>query len=283
MAIYERDEYSEKHLAGPGFWFGLSWVIATVAAVVVGDALASWIQLLSGPTGFGGVVVAALVGLTVGLCMAVAQAIVLLPYLRTAGALQWIGATMLGRIVRMLVITLLSYTLLANIPTEAHGALFIGVIAVYFGAMALTGGAGGAAIGFAQRFVLEKQVAQPQRWVWINIISSAVVFIAIAATSFSTNEARPPIPDDGIDYFSVGGGSSYASPLDLGLAFDIVTGAVAAAITGFVLIDMLRHPTPQAEWSTRLKDEHERLPKDVTEAQPSPEALLKAQQRRGSE
>jgi hypothetical protein len=210
--------------------------------------------------------------------MAVAQAIVLLPYLRIAGALQWIGATMLGRIVRMLVIAMLSSTLLSVIPTEAPGALFVGVIAVYFGAMALTGGAAGAAIGFAQRFVLEKRVVQAKRWVWINVVSSAVVFIAIAATGFSTSTVRPPIPDDGILNVAVSW-SVYAAPLDLGLAFDIVVGAAAAAITGFVLVDMLRHPTSQAEWATRLKNEHELLSKDVTEAQSSPEVLLEAQRK----
>ena len=201
--------------------------------------------MLIKPTRLGGVVRGALVGLVIGVCTGVAQAVVLLRYLKPAGALQWIGATIAGRIARMLVITVLSYTVLANIPTEAHGALFIGIIAIYFAAMALIGGAGGAATGYAQRFVLEKRVAHAQPGVWINAISSAVVFIAIAAISFSTNLVRPPVPDDGIYYAAAGG--SDASPLDLGLAFDVVTSAVAAAITGLVLIDMLRHPTPKAE------------------------------------
>jgi len=280
MAIYERDEYTETHLAGPGFRFGLSWVIAAVVALIVSDVLSGWIDLLIKPTGLGGVVGVALVGLVIGVCTGVAQAVVLLRYLKPAGALQWIGATIAGRIARMLVVTVLSYTVLANIPTEAHGALFVGIIAIYFAAMALIGGAGGAATGYAQRFVLEQRVAHAQRWVWINALSSAVVFIAIAAISFSTNLVRLPIPDDGIYYAAVGW-SSYASPLDLGLAFDVVTSAVAAAITGLVLMDMLRHPTPQAEWSTRLKDEHEHLSKVAIDAQPSPEVLLEAQRKEG--
>ncbi len=281
MAVYERDEYTETHLAGPGFRFGLSWVIAAVVALVVSDVLSGWIDLLIKPTALGGVVVVALVGLVIGVCTGVAQAVVLQRYLKPAGALQWIGATIAGRIARMLVITVLSYTVLANIPTEAHGALFIGIIAIYFAAMALIGGAGGAATGYAQRFVLEKRVAHAQRWVWINTVASAVVFIAIAATSFSTNLVRSPIPEDGIYYAAVGW-SSYASPLDLGLAFDVVTSAVAAAITGLVLIDMLRHPTPQADWSVGVKGGHEHLPEEITEAQPSPEVLLEARRREGT-
>jgi hypothetical protein len=227
-----------------------------------------------------------LAGLVIGLCTAVAQAVVLLPYFKKSGALQWVGVSMLGRIARTLLITLLSYTLLANLPTEAPGALFIGVIAAYVGAMMLTGGAAGAVIGYAQRFILEKRVARAQRWVWINVISSAVVFAAIAATSLSTSVVRPPVPDDGISdnicYACLNHGVIYASPIEHGLLFDIITGAVAAAITSLVLIDMLRHPTPQAEWSIRLKADHEHLPKDAIESQPSPEALLEAQ-RRGAE
>src|SRR5881392_322213 len=112
MAVYSRDEYAERHRAGPGFWLWLAWVVATVIGSVVGSALAEFVFGWKLEGIFSLIDVQALGGLALGLCVGTAQALVLGRYLRFKGALEWIGATALGRIARVLLISVLTSLLL---------------------------------------------------------------------------------------------------------------------------------------------------------------------------
>lgn len=274
MALYQRDEYAEKHSMGPGWWFGLRWIVATVLGSMIGRALGDGLSRLELDGIFGILVLSILVGVAAGLCVGVAQALVLYRYLASEGALGWIGATILGRVVRVVLVTLLSWILLSAIPNTAPGVLFLAILLAYFVMMAIIGAVAGAAVGYFQRFVLERRVAHAHRWVWVNIGASVLTFIALASLNYVS------VQTDALHYGSRVASTITVYPeLSTDLAFHVLNDIVVGAITGYVMIDMLRHPTSQAEWTVDLKEEQNPLVEDDGETQPSPEALL--EQRRG--
>ncbi len=247
MALYARDEYSEKHRTGPGWGFGLAWIIATVAGAVSGRALADWLPLSRLDGQFGDLAAQVLISVAIGLCIGVAQAVVLVRYLKVVGALQWVGATILGWIARVLLISLLSGILLnAILDTDVKGLLFV----LYMAVMGAIGVGAGVGTGFVQRYVLDKRVAYAARWIWANIAASVLTFIAIAVDP------------------------------EFGPELSILLDIAGAAITGYVLVDMLRHPTTRAEWSLQLKEKQDHISTQATESQLSPEVILE-QQRKG--
>lgn len=274
MAIYQRDEYAEKHSTGPGWRFWLGWITATLIGSVISRALADWISLFHLAEGFGDIIEQVLTGLALGLGVGVAQAIVLLPNLKFVGAIQWIGATTVGRLARLLLVSALSGILLNSIPQSAYVDQFFAIVVLYFVIMAALGVVAGAALGFVQRLVLERRVANAYRWIWATIGTSMLTFIAFAVVNYSSIAGPYRLNMGG---GRLGGGPwivNYGSALDVGPTFDILNDIVVAAILGYVLIDMLRHPTTRAEWSVDLREKRKSRSKPAVETQLSPEAML---------
>jgi len=278
MALYAQDEYAERNLAGPGWRFVLCWVLATVVGSEAGRVAADRLSQL--PLGVAAKLpdLQILGGIAIGLCIVLAQALVLLRYLKWRGALAWIGATVLGRTIRMLVISFLLEVLFSRTPSQACGAEFLVVIISYFAVMMIVGAAAGAAVGIPQRFVLERRVAHARWWVWANVAASVVTFIAIASILYSSIvEVLMKFRDDGSDISMWY--SPYSSPLTLDVTFSVLNDIFVGVVTGYVLMNILRHPTTRAEWSVKLRDKRQRLPKRFAETQPSSEALLEQERK----
>lgn len=251
MALYQRDEYTEKHKRGPGFGFLLSWVAANIAGNITGTAIARPIFVWQ-PEGFLSFVDSESVGaLCLGLFVGVAQALVLLSYLKLAGGVQWVLATALGRIVRVILISALTTGLIALFP----GSISFEVPAVLCGYLlvhAFIGACAGAATGYVQRFVLANRVAFSQWWVWVNAGTSAYIMVITAINTGSYNV-----------FSRIADGTFYL----------FLTSAIPSLFTGYVLLDLLRHPTSKAEWTIHRRKERT-LPPTYLEPQKSPDGFL---------
>jgi hypothetical protein len=277
MDLLEQDEYAEKHQIGPGFRFGVAWVVASVVCLEIGRSVPDWAANLPISWMPAIRVVQDLEWLWISLFSGLAQTIVLWSYFRWRGALEWLGATLFGHVLRVIAISVLSEVLFKVIPDEISGEYYLWVIALYFSVMVVIGVAGGAMIGLAQRRVLERRVANATRWVWAHVGASALTAIAVATIDLRTTFERyvPVRVLPGVDYFSAGG--RYYQPFTIGPAFNILNDFVVSAILAYVLVNLMRHPTPRAEWSVSLRERRTRVPRSMTDSQPSPEVMLERQ------
>jgi hypothetical protein len=241
MAVYQRDDYAEKYRRGPGCAIGLAWVAATVLGSVVGSMIAGLEIAHPALTGLDGAFWATVIGLTIGTSVGTAQALVLLPYLKLKGFLQWLAATIAGRVLRSVLIVVLVNTLFGagDVPLFLHPILLL-----------LIGALAGVVTGYMQKVVLEHRVAYAQWWVFANAAVSALTTVLVW----------------------------YVNPPQGYLPIVIINALLLGVVTGYVLMDLLRHPTSRAEWTLPWRTPPS-PPEREPEAQPSPEVLLEQTRR----
>jgi len=272
VAVYRRDEYAEKHTLGPGCGFLLCWVAATMIGQVIGAALALPIFEWK-PEGILSLLdVEATGGLCIGVFVGIAQALVLLPYLKLAGGLEWVVATALGRVVRVLLISMLSSGLLLSVPGTINATASI-AFCLYLSALVFIGACAGAAIGYAQRFVLRRKVAYPHWWVWINVVVSVYISVGIDLHLF---ENFADLWAEGLRYWSWISWESQHLQFTRDLLYKVLSSGIPALLTGYVLKNLLHQPASGAKWSLRRRNERRQL-RVESDIQISPEAMLEQQ------
>jgi hypothetical protein len=243
--VYERDEYAEAHRPGPRLGFWLAWVAATIFATVIARVLVTTIIDPTSNIGSSPVVYAAIGGAAVGALAGLCQGLLLLPYIKRSGTIGWVGATIIGRSVRAVSLSTVGLTLLdaslelgSNtnlLEAEQAWVSFCGywLVSIVVGAVA------GIPTGFAQSLVLKNQVMWSSRWILATMLASALVYSPVmdffeGGTYRALSNAFPWIEQDVYRSMIVG----------------IVTGLIEGVVTGMVLIDLLKHPTGQADWLT---------------------------------
>jgi hypothetical protein len=255
MAVYRQDEYAEQYRRGPGCWLGLLWLCATVAGSIAGALLSDPLLtsvLSESSLSVSLIITVAWSGLIFGITVGGAQSLVLIRYFKLRGALEWILATTLGRTVRSLLILILS------VLVFSMGSIWT---CVYIGLMAIVGLIAGLATGVAQRYVLERRVAQAHWWVLANVAAS---ILTVTAGEFLA----------GLLVVVIAGQYQITTLSQASLWIGISTGLITGTLTGYALIDLMRHPTSRAEWSLGWKRKEPPLPRFDSDVQPSPEAIL---------
>lgn len=279
MALYQRDSYSEQHKQGPGFGFVLTWIAANLAAVLTSSPLIDLVSnmQISGPLAY--IVPQSIGGFIVGLLLGIAQAVVLFPYLKRSGSILWIGATIAGRIFRALILTS-GFTLLAAIfplAVSSDTPLFC----VPFSFVFLFGAFAGAVTSYLQARLLKRYVAHSAWWLGVNSLLAASVSLFVGIFGGSTFYF-PAAPSRSFDNLIVHTEATFSPTSIISYAMSLlITVAVTAAFTGYVLLDLIRHPTSKATWSLPTRKERTPAP-TITETQPSPEAILAQQKQQKS-
>ncbi|HKP51456.1 MAG TPA: hypothetical protein VJ183_02270 [Chloroflexia bacterium] len=252
MYEIERDAYAES---GPGCLYqliALAWVLVTVAAFVLGESLRGIVvgflapntselpRVLSveGQVWMGGFAPLQILaefagGLASGAVIAVGQGLVLFPFLKLAGALEWAAATIIGRGVAWLAIYIVSQAMVRLVLDNQ----IVGVCMLFL----VLGGVGiiaGLALGYAQGVVFRRRVTHPTWWVLANIPGYLATTFLITLTLYIQTENTVR------DYTT------------------LIAGGITAISTAVALMEMLRHPTPEAEWKEMFKNRahKERLP-----------------------
>lgn len=254
MALYHRDEYAEKYRRRPGCLLGLLWLCATVVGSAIGTPIADWIlQGVADETAISLYLLAsvALSGLAIGIFVGGAQALILMRYFKLRGTLEWILATTLGRVVRSVLILVLSFLLFGS----DMGILPYAILMILVGMLA------GLATGYTQRIVLELRVAQAHLWVWANVAAS---ILTVTVGEFVVTLWALIFPN--IFY--------YRNTTLFSLWLGIANGLIIGGITGYALMDLIRHPTSRAEWNIGWKAKQAAPPRFDPGVQPSPESML---------
>jgi hypothetical protein len=252
----EHDAYAES---GPGclYWgVWLAWVLVTTATFWFGESLREFVvglftsnaagvpRVLSieGRVGLGGMEPLQILpelagGLASGAVIAVGQGLVLFPFLKLAGALEWAAATTIGRGLCWLAIYVTSQAMVRLVLDKPMPGLC--VLFLLLAGIAIIAGV---ALGYAQGLVLRRRVAHPTWWVLANIPGYLATSILITFTLYI--ESQNTVRD----------------------ATTLIVGAITGISTGVALLEMLRHPTHQAEWKDmfkgRTRKERARLPRE---------------------
>jgi hypothetical protein len=239
MYVQERDAYYEAHHGAPGYVYWalwLAWLVVNIVAFIVSESLGQGVQtslfppdpssarLLSleghvvsdGVVQYGSAVIG---GLVAGAVLGILQGVVLLPFLKLAGMLEWVLATTVGRAARWIAMYVISRELV-GLTLDNH---IVGVF-VLFSLLIAVGIIAGVTLGYAQNIVLRRRVHHSEWWVLANIPGPVGVGLVIGMT------------------LSIAGENTlrdFSTPL---------IAIVTAAVTGIALIDLLRHPSEQAEW-----------------------------------
>lgn len=239
MFEHERDEYYEAYRGAPGYVFWglwLLWVIVTFVGFMASQSLSQGVQslifapepsalrLLSVEGRFfsGGAmqyVSAVIGGLVAGGVLGAFQGAFLFPFLKIAGSLQWLLATVVGCVVRWTAVYAISREFVGLALDYQIVGIFL-MVALFVGVAAIAG----LAIGIPQSMVLRPRANHSEWWVFANIAAPVAVALVICLClwGLSENVMR-----------------DYTTP---------IIAVLMGAATGITLIDLLRHPSPQAEW-----------------------------------
>ena len=242
MYLAERDTYAES-ASGCFYWaVWLAWIVANVAGfffgeqlrqIVVGIFTPQFMELPRAVSVEGHIANAGTLqivpeifgGLASGLVIAVAQAAVLFPFLKLAGALEWTAATVIGRTVAWIAIYVVSQEMLRLVlDKQIAGMCILLVLLTGVGAIA------GIAVGYAQGVVLRRRVNHPTWWVLANIPA----YVAAGALTMFTLyiETENTVRN----------------------ATTLIIGVIGGAITGIALMEALRQPTQEAEWKRMFRN-----------------------------
>lgn len=231
------DEFREAEQNAPVWFFilvWLGWVIVTIAGYLAGKWLAESVAgMITGDTarrvlsieghivdaGASSYVAALLGGAFAGLALGLAQALVLLPFLKMAGAVEWLAATAIGRAVQWVVISVIGLQMagLTVDKSTVGDCLLLALLGV-------TGVLGGAALGYPQGQVFKARSRGTRVWLVASMIGPVTTSLVLALTLMI--EAQNTIRD----------GTS------------LLTAFLAAIATAFALLEVLRHPRAGAEW-----------------------------------
>jgi hypothetical protein len=245
----ERDAYADAHRGAPGCIFALIWfvwVVVNVVAFTAGDALGQSVRYALAPelatatntiTLEGRVeatgpllLVPMLAGaLTTGAVIGIAQGLVLLPFMKLLGTLEWTAATIVGWVVRWIAAFAVARTMVGLVLDWD----IVGACLLVFWMIGLALIAGGT-LGFAQAIVLRRRVHHPEWWVATNLAGPLIAAWLLSLSFYFEGE----------NLFR-----GFLTP---------VVALFTGMSTGVALLDFLRHPTTQAEWTSWLGWRRER-------------------------
>jgi hypothetical protein len=250
----EHDIYADS---APGclYWaVWLVWVIANVLAFIFGESLRQAVISLFNPqvaelpralslegrvatTGSFDLLPEIAGALASGVVVALGQALVLFPFFKLTGALEWAVATTIGRAAGWIAIYTVSTAMIGIVVDRPLPGMCI-----LFVLLAGVGAIAGIALGYAQGIVLRRRVEHPTWWVLANIPGFAATGVLVMLGLYIQMEN--PVRD-------------YTT---------LIAGAITGMVTGVALMDLLRHPSAQAEWKGMFKRRAEKvkLPPPVT-------------------
>jgi hypothetical protein len=239
--VEERDEYMEGQQNAPAWFFlliWLGWVAVTIAgylagqwlseniaSVFVGDT-ASRVLSIEGrvqAAGVAGYAVALIGGAVAGGVLGLAQGLLLLPFLKRAGTVEWILATILGRAVQWMVVYSIGVEMTGLVVDKSFGGVLL-----LFAFLAATGILSGAALGYPQSQVFKRRAHGVGWLVFANMLGPVVTSLVLGMTLLV--EAQDTMRD-------------YAT---------LLTAILLAVATGFALQELLHHPRSTAEWRKTL-------------------------------
>jgi hypothetical protein len=249
MYEMERDAYTEAHRGGSGILYcglWLLWVVVNIVAFGIseslGEAVEAFIvqaepattQLLSldrtmHVTDWNGYIAAVVGGIVAGVVLGAGQGLILAPYLKWKGFLEWLVATTIGRAVRWIALFVIGQQLV-GLVADKHivGACFVLMLLIGMGCI------GGGALGYAQSVVLRRRVHHSEWWILANLAGPVAAAILIVLGLY--------IEDQNVFRY-------WTNP---------IMAIITACATGVALVDLLRHPTPHAEWASGLRWRRER-------------------------
>jgi hypothetical protein len=242
------DSSPEDLRNGPGLIFWLGWVAATLAGSLLPLAWSDVTGLTFGP--FVGLIDATwILGLVVSFAsVGIAQALVLLPYFKMQGSLEWLAASVVGQVLTLLLQIAMFSAILSGLALNSWigpiwASCFLPIIAVVITTL-------------PQWYVLRDRVAFAHRWVLANLVATLILVLVFIPLITSTNLALT------------------------GPAIQVIGVLIVAGITGYTMERLMRTPGPKAEWDFGLKPPPKISRRYREEAQASPEELL---ERRRSE
>ncbi|NLD73575.1 MAG: hypothetical protein GX649_12775 [Chloroflexi bacterium] len=206
--------------AGWGFWLrwtlisAIGFALSFIVAAILGTLWGVFLTLFGANPNVGLALGALLLGLGVGAVIGLLQWFVLHRYLSRSG--WWIAASAVG--------AGLGFAVALVVSGAANGWLLGGIVG---------GLVGGALIGFLQWRVLRDALAQGASYIWIG--ASAVAWALAMALI-------------GIGMDSVARGTATMRPgIILVALLGLVGMIIASAITGAVLLWLLRHPASRPQ------------------------------------
>lgn len=105
--MYERDPYAEAHRKGAGSGLFVAWVVTCVLATAAGETSSKFIQGYVPREGMQAWANYLLTGTAIGATIGVGQGLVLWSYLGLQGMVEWVMATVVGRVARIFVLVAL--------------------------------------------------------------------------------------------------------------------------------------------------------------------------------
>jgi hypothetical protein len=214
--------------------FGVSESLGEAVEAIIVHAEPATTQLLSldratHVTDWTGYVAAVAGGIVAGVVLGAGQGIILAPYLKWKGFLEWLVATTIGRAVRWIALFVIGQQLV-GLVADKHvvGACFVLMLLIGMGCI------GGGALGYAQSVVLRRRVHHSEWWILANLGGPIAVAILIILGLY--------IEDHNVFRY-------WTNP---------IMAIITACSTGVALVDLLRHPTLHAEWASGLRWRRER-------------------------
>ena len=246
MYVAEHDTYAEN---APGCFYWavwLVWVATNIVVFLLGENLREAVINLFNPqavdlpralslegriatTSSLQILPEVLGAVASGAVVAVGQALVLFPFLKLAGALEWAAATLIGRAAGLIAIYAVSRAMLGLVLDDAiSGLCLLLVLLVGVGVIA------GIALGYAQGIVFRRRVQHPTWWVLANIPGFAATGVLVMLTLYIQIENT-------VRDFTT-----------------LIIAATTGMITGIALMELLRQPTAEAEWRNMFKGRSEK-------------------------
>lgn len=225
---------TDEFRRGPGFLFWLSWVVASLVGTILPLAW-SEVSLSVRDLTAGLVAPPWDIDLVVSLAtLGIAQALVLFPYFKLRGSLEWLAATIVGNLL-VLLLTFVGLTYLLA-QSSFDSTIFVVTLFPIVAVIVAT---------LPQWFVLRKRIARA--WVWVLTHLGLLLMGVILSPILKALPA---------------------------LALNIVLALITGVITGIVLEGLMRDRGPNATWDTGIKTVLRSPKKYREEAQVSPEELL---------
>lgn len=255
MYYNDRDEYAEKHRKGPGWGYWHLWVlgisVAFAASRYMKDNLVDTMSLPSNMEAIGWVLSGTFRGLWIGFV----QAAILWRFLDGNSRVKWWAVTIVAWAVGNFAVDI-AQVVLGNVLYQwfYYAQDQVNVVLTTIG-----GALAGELVGLMQTPILRSRVQQAWRWRWSNLAAGAVSYVGyyvlqglITRESFFIGAC----PGTENSTWNI----DCAIPVSITHTDDLpiiaaMQGAIYAAITGFVLIDMLRHPRQQesAEYAPQVQ------------------------------
>lgn len=220
----------------------LLWVVVNVAAAWLGDLLRLGVVGFFSPAAvdapgalsiqghieaMGGLQILPELagGIAAAAVLALAQGIVLVPFLKATGIVEWTAATIIGRTVGWMAIYIATQEMVRLVISKENGGLCL-----LFAALVGTGVISGLSLGYAQGIVWRRRTSHPGWWVLANIPGPVIAAIMVMVALYVGTENT--IRDGTI----------------------LIAGLVTGVCTAITLMDLLRYPTQEAEWVDMFKN-----------------------------